>query len=65
MTIEELERAVEALPPDELAKFRAWFIEYDFAAWDQQIERDSKAGKLDGLADEALRDHKSGRTTPL
>jgi hypothetical protein len=37
--IEKIEQEVQALPPDEFAQFRAWFLEYDWAAWDRQIER--------------------------
>jgi len=48
--IEKLEQTVEQLSPEELATFRSWFIEFDAAAWDTQIETDSEAGKLDRLA---------------
>ena len=63
--IEKIEQEVQALSPDELAQFRAWFLEYDWAAWDRQIERDAQAGRLDDLAANALRDHSAGKTTPL
>ena len=63
--IEKIEQEVQALSPDELAKFRAWFLEYDWAAWDRQLERDAQAGRLDELAARALRDHAAGKTTPL
>ncbi len=61
--LEALEERVSALSPEELAQFRRWFAEFDAAAWDRQIERDVKAGKLDALADEALRDHAAGKST--
>ena len=63
--IEKIEQEVQALSPEELAQLRAWFLEYDWAAWDRQIERDSQAGRLDDLAAKALRDHAAGKTTPL
>jgi len=63
--IEKIEQEVQALSPDELAQFRAWCLEYDWAAWDRQIERDAQAGRLDDLAAKALRDHSAGKTTPL
>lgn len=63
--IEKIEQEVQALSPEELAQFRAWFLEYDWAAWDRQIERDSQAGRLDDLGAKALRDHAAGKTTPL
>jgi hypothetical protein len=65
MTRHDIENAVAGLPPDELAKFRAWFVEFDADAWDQQIEEDIRAGRLDALAEEALQDHREGRTTEL
>ena len=63
--IEKLEQEVQALSPEELAQFRTWFLEYDWAAWDRQIERDAQAGRLDDLAAKAFRDHRAGKTTPL
>ena len=58
--IKSIEKAIEALPPAELAQFRRWFAEYDGAVWDKQIEADAASGKLDGLAAEALADYRSG-----
>lgn len=55
--VEKIESDVESLSPGELARFREWFLEHDWAAWDRQLESDAVAGKLDGLADAALRTH--------
>ncbi len=63
--IEKIEQDIQALSPEELAQFRAWFLEYDWAIWDRQIERDADAGRLDDLATRALRDHAAGKTTPI
>jgi hypothetical protein len=63
--IEQLEQQIQALSPDELAQFRAWFAEFDWKLWDSQFEQDAAAGKLDKLAEKALRDHASGKSTPL
>ena len=63
--VEKIEQDVQALSPDELAEFRAWFLEYDWAAWDRQLERDVQNGRLDDLAVKALRDHATGKTTRL
>jgi hypothetical protein len=54
MTTEDIEKAVEQLPPRELARFRAWFEAFDASQFDAAIERDARAGKLDALAEEAL-----------
>ena len=63
--VKSIEKAVEALPPSELAEFRHWFAEFDAAAWDSQIEQDAAAGKLDQLAAEALTDFRSGSAREL
>jgi hypothetical protein len=65
MTIEDLEQAVAKLPPDQFVEFRAWFEEFDAARFDQKIERDAKAGKLDRLADQAIGDFRKGRVREL
>ena len=64
-TVAEIAGAVRRLPKRELARFRKWFVEYDAAAWDKQLEADVAAGRLDALASEAIREHKTGRTTNL
>lgn len=63
--IEKIEQEVQALSSDELAQFRSWFLEHDWAAWNRQLERDAETGRLDDLAARALRDHAAGKTTPL
>jgi len=63
--LEEIEQRIRKLSPAELAEFRAWFTEFDHLLWDQQIEADSKAGKLDKLAAEALADYKAGKASEV
>jgi hypothetical protein len=64
-TIEEIEKAVSNLPPDDLARFRAWFEEFEATRFDGKIERDAAAGKLDRLAEQALADFRNGRAREL
>jgi hypothetical protein len=63
--VESIEEQIKALSAEELAQFRAWFLEFDWALWDEQLERDVAIGKLDALAEKALRDHAAGKSTPL
>ena len=63
--VKSIEKAVESLPPADLAEFRRWFAEFDAAAWDKQIEQDAASGKLEGLAAEALADYCSGTAREL
>jgi hypothetical protein len=64
-TIQEIEDAVAHLPDPELGKFRAWFSEFDADAWDREFEEDAQNGKLDRLADQALKDLDRGRCSEL
>ncbi|MBL9160112.1 MAG: hypothetical protein JNJ70_21705 [Verrucomicrobiales bacterium] len=64
-TVAEIENAVQNLSKDELIRFRAWFEKFDADAWDRQFEDDATLGKLDALADEALRDLREGRCRDL
>lgn len=65
MTLKELEEKISHLPPDELARFREWFLNFDAEQFDKRIETDANDGRLDSLADAALRDHAAGKSTPL
>ena len=65
MSIEENEKAVAKLGPKELAKFRAWFEEFDSTRFDEKIKRDATGGKLDKLADQAIADFRKGRACEL
>ncbi|NES24822.1 MAG: hypothetical protein F6K41_39420 [Symploca sp. SIO3E6] len=64
-TLQDLERTVSQLSPEDLAAFRAWFAEFDAKMWDRQFEEDVAAGKLDKLAEQALQHLQEGRCTEL
>ena len=63
--VETIEKAIEALTPDELAAFRAWFEAFDAARFDEKITRDAKSGRLDNLAEQALSGFREGRAREL
>ena len=46
-SVEVIEAAIAPLAPDDLAQLADWFREFQAKAWDQQLEADVKAGKLD------------------
>ena len=64
-TIEDIEKALTESPPDQLAEFRAWFEAFDAARFDEMIEQDAKAGRLDRLAEKAITDFRVGRAREL
>ncbi len=63
--LNEIEEAVSQLSPEDLAAFRDWFAKFDAKCWDEQFEADVAAGRLDALAEKALKDLKEGRCTNL
>lgn len=63
--IQEIENAVSQLPKNDLDKFRSWFDKFDAKAWDRQFAEDVHSGRLDSFADQALRNLKNGRCSPL
>jgi hypothetical protein len=64
-TVQEIEKAILQLSPPDLAALRTWFAELDSERWDREFEADVAAGRLDALADEALKDLREGRCTDL
>jgi len=65
MSITEIEQAITELSPEELARFRQWFEEFDARVWDEQIEHDAKTGKLDKIADQAIDEYRAGKAKEL
>ena len=63
--LEQIEGQIRQLNAQELTALREWFAAFDAEAWDAQIEADALDGKLDGLAEAALRDHAAGKSTEL
>jgi hypothetical protein len=63
--VEGLKKEVQKLNRAELARFRDWFLEYDSDRWDVEMEEDVEAGKLDGLAEEALAEYRAGKTSEM
>jgi hypothetical protein len=51
--VEEIEAAINNLPPEDYQRLSQWFRELEQTRWDEQIDRDSAAGRLDFLFEEA------------
>lgn len=65
MSVEDLAKAVAALPPDKLAKFRAWYEQFDAALFDAKIELAAHDGKLDKLIAESEAEFRAGKCREL
>jgi hypothetical protein len=64
MSVEELQLAVAHLPAEELERFSRWFDEFLADQWDQRIDADILAGRLDAAGHQADKEFESGRCTP-
>ncbi|MEA5534086.1 hypothetical protein [Crocosphaera sp. XPORK-15E] len=63
--VELLKQHIVELDDDSFSKLRDWLIEFDQTRWDKKLEADSNSGKLDFLINEALAEHKAGKTKDL
>jgi hypothetical protein len=64
-TVAEIESAIEKLDPKEIRRVGDWLNELRERLFDERIEADAKAGKLDKLMEEAKQDYLAGRCKPL
>jgi hypothetical protein len=63
--IKDIKKIISGFAPNEMAEFRAWFIDYDAVEWDKQFEEDVKAGRLDAMAQQAIDDYRKGNCREL
>ena len=64
-TVEEIKRAIEQLKKEDFQNLSDWVIQRHDNEWDRQIEADILAGRLDKFAEEALQEHREGKTRPF
>jgi len=64
-SIQEIERAIEALTPPELEELHSWLDQHCPQPIDAQLKADLDAGRIDDRINRALADHKAGNTQPL
>ena len=50
--VEEIEAAINSLPPEDHRRFIEWFRALEQTRWDEQMDRDLSAGQLDFLFEE-------------
>jgi len=58
--VEEIEAAITSLRPEEYRRLVDWIRAQDQTRWDEQMDRDSAAGKLDFLFREAADESAQG-----
>jgi len=63
--VETIQAEIESLSSEDFARLHRWFVERDWQRWDEQIESDAAAGKLDFLREEAEAAKKNGKLRDL
>jgi hypothetical protein len=60
-TVQEIEKAIQSLPRNEIAELSAWFDEFESHLWDDQIKNDALSGRFDLLYTKAVSEFEAGR----
>jgi len=64
-TVHEIERAIDALTPQQMEELYEWLDQRHPQPIDAQLKADLDAGRIDNRINRALADHKAGNTQPL
>lgn len=59
-TLEEIEEAIEKLPPEKVFELGDWLQQKLDDQWDRQIESDVRSGRLADVAARAIAVHRAG-----
>jgi hypothetical protein len=65
VSVQELENAIRQLSHEDFVRLANWIDELRADQWDQQIEADIQAGRLDAAGRRADEDFEAGRCSPL
>ncbi|MFM7383287.1 MAG: hypothetical protein ACKO1W_09605 [Microcystaceae cyanobacterium] len=60
-----IQTEIETLTDDEFTSLKNWINELDAQQWENQIEEDSNAGRLDFLIEESLLEKSKGQLKEL
>lgn len=64
-SISQIKDAIIRLPEGEVHALREWLEELEAQLWDDEIERDMKAGKWDATMRNAQEEYDAGRCTDV
>ena len=64
-TVQEIERAIDALTPQQMEELYIWLDQRHPQPIDAQLKADLDAGRIDDRVNRALADHRAGNTQPL
>jgi hypothetical protein len=61
-TLQEIERAIDRLPRDQVFALSEWLTQRTDYEWDKQFERDVESGRLAAAARKAIEEHRAGNS---
>jgi len=64
-TVEEIERAINSLTPEQIEQLYQWLDEHHPQRADVRLASDLAAGRFDDRISRALDEYEAGRTRPL
>jgi hypothetical protein len=64
-TVHEIERAIDALTPQQMEELYVWLDQRHPQPIDAQLKADLDAGRIDNRISRALADHKAENIQPL
>ena len=64
-TVAEIESAIKNLKPQEIREVGQLLDELREELWDQQIDADARAGRLDKMIAKAKAGYRAGKATPF
>jgi len=65
MQVYELIENIKKLPKNDLRILLEWIENFEQELWDKEFEEDVRLGKLDKLAEQAIRDFRAGKSLKL
>ena len=63
--VEQIEQEIAKLSPEDARRIAQWLEQFLSNQWDKQLQEDAKAGRLDPLSAQALREIEAGETQSL
>jgi len=65
MQVYELIENIKKLPKNDLRILLEWIENFEQELWDKEFEEDVRLGKLNKLAEQAIRDFRAGKCLKL
>ncbi|GAB6163670.1 hypothetical protein JCM12298_28300 [Desulfothermus naphthae] len=65
MQVDELIENIKKLPKNDLRILLEWIENFEQELWNREFEEDVRLGKLDKLAEQAIRDFRAGKCLKL